>query len=67
MSGKTNLNTLLALAVMEFKEADAKYRKVYGNKRPEQDPRYEGLNDCRKNVVRANAKPNKVTYCLTTY
>lgn len=63
MKSQANLKDLLDQALVEFNQARAKYERVYGDKSP-RDPRYEGLNECRRNVIKANAKINKVTYCI---
>ena len=64
MTSQANLKALLDEAVRNFNQARAKNERVYGDKPPARDPRYEGLNECRKNVIKANAKINKVTYCI---
>ena len=64
MKSQANLKDLLDQALVEFNQARAKYERVYGDKPPARDLRYEGLNECRKNVIKANAKINKVTYCI---
>lgn len=63
MTSQANLKALLDEAVRNFNQARAKNERVYGDK-PQKDLRYEGLNECRKNVIKANAKINKVTYCI---
>jgi len=64
MKSQANLKVLLDKALADFNQAREKYEQVYGDKPPARDPRYEGLNECRKNVIKANAKINKVTYCV---
>ena len=63
MTSQANLKALLDEAVRNFNQARAKNERVYGDK-PPRDPRYEGLNECRRNVIKANAKINKITYCI---
>lgn len=63
MNSQANLKALLDQALADFNQAREKYERVYGDK-PRNDLRYEGLNECRKNVIKANAKINKVTYCI---